>query len=275
MKYKLFRLKFTLLRYLLYILMFAIFSVFLFLANGVIEMKPVGLIVSSFKDRGEYEKTITINDQRVDIYKVICKYDYEKSNLRPTLNVDNDNNYIIGSNLDIIITNRNPLRFESMAIVQDIGAFFSENFYIGHASINVKDDGSELIESVGNLQTGNGVRKSQNNWLKTEISKSNDAQRIIGLRIKNLDIDKIKEIDAKFESKVGLAYNYNLLIKKRNSYYCTDLITRVLSEYNIRINYDGLYPTGNDMIISNNTFPIFICERTAQGNFSIYYLCEV
>ena len=275
MKYQLFRLKFTLFRYLLYIIMVVIFSVFLFLGNGLIEMKPVDLIISSFKDRGEFEKTIIINGQKVDIYKVIGKYDYEKADLRPTLSVDSDNNYIIGSNLDIIITNRNPLRFESMALVQDIGAFFSEKFYIGHATINIKDDGSELIESVGNLQNENGVRKSRNTWLKTEISKSNDAQRIIGLRIKNLEVDKIKEIDDEFESKIGLSYNYNLLIKKRNSYYCTDLITRVLSEYNIKINYDGLYPTGNDMIISNSTFPIFVCERTVQGNFNIYYLCEV
>lgn len=274
MKYKLFKLKFTLLRYFLYILMIIIISFFLFLVNGLIEMKPVDLIIDTFKERGIFEECISINDQKVNIYKVINEYDYEKSDTRATFRNINDS-YIIGSNLDIIITNRNPLRFESTAIVQDIGAFFSKNFYIGHATININDDGTELIESVGNLPTNNGVRKHQNDWLKTEISKSNDAQKIIGLRVKGLNKEIIGQINNSLEDKVGLSYNYNLLIKKANSYYCTDLITRTLEEYNIKINYDGLYPTGNDMIISNKTYPIFLCERSEKGIFNIYYLCEV
>lgn len=274
MKYKLFKLKFTLLRYFLYILMVILIGFFLFMANGIIEMKPVDLIINTFKERGIYEKSININNQKVNIYKVINKYDYEKNDTRTTFkNVDN--NYIIGSNLDIIITNRNPLRFESMAIVQDIGAFFSKNFYIGHATININDDGTELIESVGNMPSDNGVRKHQNDWLKTEISKSNDAQKIIGLRLKYLTKEIMSQINDSLESKVGLQYNYNLLLKKSNSYYCTDLITRTLEEYDIKINYDGLYPTGNDMIISNKTYPIFLCERSEKGMFNIYYLCEV
>ena len=274
MKYKLFKLKFTLLRYFLYILMVILIGFFLFMANGIIEMKPVDLIINTFKERGIYEKSININNQKVNIYKVINKYDYEKNDTRTTFkNVDN--NYIIGSNLDIIITNRNPLRFESMAIVQDIGAFFSKNFYIGHATININDDGTELIESVGNMPSDNGVRKHQNDWLKTEISKSNDAQKIIGLRLKYLTKEIMSQINNSLESKVGLQYNYNLLLKKSNSYYCTDLITRTLEEYDIKINYDGLYPTGNDMIISNKTYPIFLCERSEKGMFNIYYLCEV
>ena len=274
MKYKLFKLKFTLLRYFLYILMIILIGVFLFMTNGIIEMKPVDLIINSFKERGIYEKSININNQKVDIYKVKNKYDYEKNDTRTTFkNVDN--NYIIGSNLDIIITNRNPLRFETMAIVQDIGAFFSKNFYIGHATININDDGTELVESVGNMPANNGVRKHQNDWLKTEISKSSDAQRIIGLRLKYLNNEIISQVNDSLESKVGLQYNYNLLLKKRNSYYCTDLITRTLEEYGIKINYDGFYPTGNDMIISNKTYPIFLCERSEKGMFNIYYLCEV
>ena len=66
----------------------------------------------------------------------------------------------------------------------------------------------------------------------------------------------------------------NVLIKKKNKYYCTDLLSRVLNKYNINIDYDKMYPTGNDFIISENTFVVFICERIVEGEFNIYYLSE-
>ena len=61
---------------------------------------------------------------------------------------------------------------------------------------------------------------------------------------------------------------------KRNKYYCTDLITRTFLENDIRIDNDYFYPTGNDIILSKNTFLVFLCERIKEGYFNIYYLSE-
>ena len=60
----------------------------------------------------------------------------------------------------------------------------------------------------------------------------------------------------------------------KNKYYCTDLISRVLKKENIKTNYDSFYTTGNDLIVSNNTYIIFLCERVKDGFFNIYYLSE-
>ena len=62
---------------------------------------------------------------------------------------------------------------------------FSNNFYIGHATINITDDGSKYIESVGNLGSNNGVLESYNSWVDTEIRGGDDTNRIVGLRLKN------------------------------------------------------------------------------------------
>ena len=273
MNYKLCKIESRLIRYILYVAMFLLFCITLFMLNGVIEMKPVDLIISSFKERGEYLHSTYINGQKVDMYIVKSYYDYEKNDARTTFRKNEEGVYHIGSNLDIILTNRNPLRAEPMAIVQDFGNFFAKNFFIGHASINVNEDGSEMIDAVGNSPEDNGVKIKLNDWISTEISRSNDAQMIIGLRIKNLNNEKIEKVNSNLLECEGLKYNYNLLISKKNSYYCTDLITRNLRKENIEIDYDGLYPTGNDFIISNNTFIIFICERI-EDKFNIYYMSE-
>lgn len=274
MVFNTYKVKFTIIKYITLIMFIFMLLFILFLFNGLIEMAPANLILQSFKERGEYCETISINKQEVNIYTVIPKYDYEIADTRTAFRKDSSYGYYIGSNLDIIITNRNPLRFESMAIVRDFGNFFSKNFYIGHATINIADDGRKFIESVGNDNGNNGVRIKDNDWIYTEINIENDAQTIIGLRIKNLTLEKINKISDDLLKKVGLSYNYNFLINKRNSYYCTDLISRVLYSNGINIDYDYFYPTGNDFIISNNTFPIFICEKIEKGKFNIYYLSE-
>ncbi len=265
-----YNIKFTIIRYCLYIIMVFLFAFFIFMFNGLIEMKPVSIICNDFKERGEYEDRILINGQVVYLYKVNKIYDYEKTG--NTFHKE-DNNYYIGGKLDIIITNRNPLRRVPTAIVQDIGNFFSKNFYIGHATINISDDGKTLIESVGNDDGFRGVRIKENKWLD-EISSENDAQQIIGLRVKNVSNEVEDKIISDLKEKEGLKYNYNFLIHKNKSYYCTDLITRIFRKNGINIDYDCLYPTGNDLIISNNTYIFFVCERTKDGDFNIYYLSE-
>lgn len=273
MNYKFVNIKIKLMRFLIYIL-FTIFVCFIiFIANGFIEKKPIDRILTNFKDRGVYIETIGYQGQTINLYKIKPAYEYENIS-KPVFEKDETGNYYIGGKLDIILTNRNPLRRSGLAIVRDVGGFFSREFYIGHATINISDDGRTLIESVGNDEGFYGVRENENTWIKTEINYENDAQTIVGLRLKNIDEEKEDEIIKSLKSKVGLKYNMNFLIKKKNSYYCTDLITRTLNEFDINLDYDRLYPTGSDLIISENTYTIFVCERIEDGVFNIYYMGE-
>lgn len=273
MKYKMIKIKFILVKYITLVMFILFICIIIFVANGFIEQKPVDVILKNFKERSEYKESVIYHEQTVNIYEVKPKYDYEDVEY-PVFTKDENGDYYIGSELDIILTNRNPLRTEPLAIVRDIGYFFSKEFYIGHATVNTSADGKTLIESVGNTNDFNGVREVENKWLKTEINFENDAQTIVGLRVKGLSNDIKSDIIKSLRSKLGLKYNMNFIIPKNNAYYCTDLITRTFRDYGIELDYDWFYPTGSDIIISENTYPIFICERIEKGIFNIYYMGE-
>lgn len=239
----------------------------------MIEKGVVNLEISNFKERGIFEKEVILQGQKVSYYKVHKKYEYE-DNDRHVYDVDKYSENYIGSKTDIILTSRNPLRMSDLAIVRDVAGFFSKNFFIGHATINISDDGSKCIESVGNDDGFKGVRVVENTWIDTEVRYGNDAQIIIGLRLKNTNEKMREEICNNLMKLEGKKYNYFLLFYNRNKYYCTDLISRTLKKSKIKVNYDGVYTTGNDIIISNETYIIFICERVKDGYFNIYYLGE-
>ncbi len=273
MNYKIIKIKFIVIRYLVLIMFVLFICAIIFLINGFMEQKPVERIIINFQERGEFQNTITYQNQKVNIYKVQPKWEYEDVT-NPVFTIDDKGDYYIGSKLDIILTNRNPLRTEPSAIVRDFGEFFSKEFFIGHATINTTDDGKQMIESVGNVSEYNGVREKENDWLQTEINFENDAQIIVGLRIKGVSNETKDQIIESLREKIGLKYNWLFVVPMNNSYYCTDLITRTLNDFNINIDYDRLYPTGSDIIISDKTYPIFICERIENGVFNIYYLGE-
>ena len=273
MKYKLHKLRVWVVRTIITLLFVLFVWLGLFVANGFLERGAVNTILNEFKERGTYVKTIDIQGQTVDIYYVYPKYDYEDAESFVFDDSELSKHYI-GSSTDIILTTRNPLRRYGTAIVRDIADIGAHYFFIGHATINVTDDGSEMIESVGNAIDGNGVRKVENTWIYTEVRYGNDAQKILGLRIKNLDNDQKERICTYVTDLIGKEYNYLLPLYVKNKYYCTDLISRTLIKEKININYDYFYTTGNDIIISDETYPIFLCERIEEGHFEIYYLCE-
>lgn len=273
MKIKLYKIRIWVIRILITMFFVLFVWLVLFVANGFLERGVVNSILNEFKERGTYEKTIDIQGQKVDIYTVKVKYDYEDAS---TFVFDDSelSKFYIGSSTDIIITTRNPLRMYDLAIVRDIAGITANLFYAGHATINVAEDGSEVVECVGNVPGNNGVRKVEQNWIFTEVRYGNDAQRILGLRLKNISFDQKERICTYVTGLVGKEYNYFLPFYVKNKYYCTDLISRTLIKEDININYDSFYTTGNDIIISDVTYPIFLCERIEEGHFEIYYLCE-
>ena len=273
MKYKFYKINIILIRTLIVVLFTLFIWLLMFALNGVIERGVVKNILNEFKERGTYDKTIEIQAQKVDIYKVYVKYDYEDAK---TFVFDDSltSKYYIGSSTDIVLTTRNPLRRYPTAIVRDVADMASNYFFCGHGTINISDDGATIIECVGNDDENNGVRIKEQEWVYTEVRYGNDAQIILGLRIKNIDADVRENICNYLKTLEGKKYNYLLPFYSRNRYYCTDLISRALKKEKINVNYDFFYTTGNDIIISDNTYPIFLCERIEEGHFKIYYLSE-
>lgn len=273
MKYKLYKIKIISIKALIIVLFTIFIWSALFILNGIIERGVVNNALDEYRNRGTYDKTIEIQGQKVDIYKVYPKYDYEDAETF-VFDDDLDSKYYIGSKTDIILTTRNPLRRYPTAIVRDVADMFAHHFFIGHGTINIEDDGSKVIECVGNDEENNGVRIVEQQWVYTEVRYGNDAQIILGLRIKNIDEKTKDEICEYLKGLEGKKYNYLLPFYSKNRYYCTDLISRALKKSNINVNYDFFYTTGNDIIVSDNTYPIFLCERIEEGYFKIYYLCE-
>lgn len=247
-------------------------AIYIFLANGFIEKAIVNKEIKEFKDRAIYVEDIIINKQTVKMYKVKKEYNYEDVS-RPIYSFEGYNQYYLGSKTDITITSRNPMRNSELAIVRETCGFFANNFYLGHATMNITDNGSEYIESIGN-GIDNKVVISRNSWIETEIRGGDDTNRIVGLRIKNTTEDKRNAIVESLIQKVGCEYNYNFFIPYKNKYYCTDLLTRTLKEFNIDINYDGFFAIGNDIILDNDTYLIYYIERIEPGIFEFYYLSE-
>ena len=255
------------------IMLLLLVLVYIFLANGFIEKTIVNKEIERFKERGVYVEDRIINKQTVKMYKVVKKYDYEDVS-RPSFTYDDFlDDYNLGSKTDITITSRNPMRTANLTIVRDVCGFFSNNFYLGHATINVTDDGSKYVESVGN-GTDNCVLLSVNSWIMTEVRAGDDTNRILGLRLKNTTENQRNEIVDELLSKVGCEYNYNFIYPTKDKYYCTDLITRVLKNHGINLNYDGFFAIGNDIILDNDTYLIYYINRIENGIFEFYYLSE-
>lgn len=235
---------------------------FTFVINGTIEYFIVSDEIGDFKSRGIYEKTEGI----YSYYKVKKQYDYEDIDNRPVITNYGTGNYI-GSLGDIILTNRNPLPDEP--IIQVMTGLFAQYYYVGHASLNMSEE--LLIEVYAD--SGAGVMLSENNW----FYDGEDTPRIVGLRVKNTNQDILNQVSNYAYSKLGYPYNWTFLFYRHRSFYCTDLVSRAYLETGISINYDNLATTGNDMIVSPNTYLIFYRELIYQDgtpHYNIYYLTE-
>ncbi len=247
--------------------------IYIFLVNGFIEKGIVSKEINNFKERGEFTEQVIINMQKVNMYKVVKKYDYEDTS-RPIYTFDFERQlYYLGSKTDITITSRNPMRFSDSVLIKDVCAFFANNFYLGHATINVTEDGSYYVESIGNNVT-NKVEKNLNTWIDTEIRGADTTNKIVGLRLKNTTSEIRDKICESALNKVGSNYTFNFFIPPKDEYYCTNLISRTLDEHGIKINYDNCFAIGNDFIVSDETYLIFYIECDSDGIFSFYYLSE-
>lgn len=247
-----------------------------FLINGGVEFFIVQNKIENFKERAEFVG----QDQfryNTFYYRVPVKYDYEDTS-RNIFNQDPNKRWV-GSTGDIILTNRNPMRAaESKTLALSVG-FLAQNFFVGHATLNINDSGSRLIEVLGNSSDpeDNVVIETYNNWITIEEALRDEGESpiIIGLRIKNTTEEQRTRMVDYAKSQIGRPYNYSFLFNRSNTYYCTDLVSRSIKSAGININYDYLATTGNDMIVSKNVYIIFIREQIivdGEIRFNYYYL---
>ena len=244
-----------------------------FLTDGFTEKTIVDKEIADFISRGEYVGTKDNNN----FYKVRPKYSYE--NAQNIYNPDDIYQYI-GSTGDIILTSRNPMRYSSSWLVKTVACFFSKNFFVGHGTIVVSDDGAIMAEITAHtISDGaqeaddSGVKLSINNW----INDDDGSNYILALRVKENSDERKEQVLKYIYDNLGKKYNYSFLFFRKNRYYCTDLISRAYKTAGINVNYDYLATTGNDMIVSDNTYLIFCRQRVVKNKieeYNIYYLCE-
>lgn len=237
-----------------------------FTINGTVEYTAVQKDIKEFKARAELD--FSLEAISTTFYKVAPKYDYEDYS-RDILTYEANLNFI-GSAGDIIITNRNPA--QNIPVLNLPISYFAKYFYVGHSTVNSLNP-KLTYEAVGNDDYDNGVRKVLNDWLYLD----SDTRHIIGLRVKGVNDELAIKIDEYCDDKMGYPYNYTFAFNRNNSYYCTDLISRAYKEANVNINYDYLATTGNDMVLSDNTYMIFYREvvlKDGKNHFNIYYLKE-
>ncbi len=240
-----------------------------FSINGYIEKIRVDNEFSDFKKRGEF--VMTIDD--TNYYKVTKKYNWEDP--EQTYNID-DPMQIIGKKGDMILTNRNPLKEVDIPIVPSIVQVIARDFFCGHGTINSTDDGLNIIEVMGDVTSDReetGVKVNFNDWILAD----DGSPYIVGMRVKNVTKEQIDTAISYAEKQIGKPYNYSFLFFRYKSFYCTDLLSRAYREANIGINYDYLATTGNDIILSKNTYIFFLREKIevdGQTKYNIYFLSE-
>lgn len=230
----------------------------IFLVDNVIEKNNIDKQIEVFKSRGE----LIYRNDIYNYYEVRKKYDYEDtSNI-----VDNYDDKNVGTIGDIYVTNRNPL--PSFFVTQ----WLSRLSYIGHCGIVYSENGSKMVEIVGNKEREENVVKIYDNeWLDI------DSPNYIILRLKDIDDNKKENIVSECNKILGCKYNYLFLFHSEKKFYCTDLISYIYKKIGINLNDDYFFTTGSDLIENESTYMIYYREKyieDGKAKYNIYYLKE-
>lgn len=243
----------------------------IFFINGFFEHFYVQDRIQKFKDRAVSEPFADERIANTYYYRIEANEDEDISR-----NIFDFNTRVIGAKADIITSNRNPLRdFPAFSLLMKPLAYY---FYLGHTSINSTEDGSMIIETLGNTAWDtNIVQESANTWVREEEYFPDDysSPMIIGLRIKDTTSEQRDKMIDYAKSKLGAPYNFTFLFNRANSFYCTDIVSRAVAAGGVNINYDYLATTGTDILSSPNVYIIFIREVVVVDGverYNIYYL---
>lgn len=251
---------------------FLLFIVVLIFVNGFMELQFINQDINNFIDCCEYEEEIVYKEYKINLYCCKAEKDNEKNNYLDTITIS-DNKIYLGNKSDIIVTNRNPFNRYGGAFLTDVAEMVVHPLYSGHAAVNLSVN--EIIECVG-IGDGDSVRIKENCWFDDIIDFGQEDETYVGLRFKNVSQEDKEKYTTELKKEVNKKYTYSYFIHTKNTYYCTDLVTRIAKKIDVNLNYDGFVSTGNDIIISDNTFIIFIVRKIDLKNkiINIYYMKE-
>lgn len=133
-------------------------------------------------------------------------------------------------------------------------AAFISYFFGGHAGIVVDD--SVTIEANGAM--GNPyldvVDTCPNN-----IFTDSDKRDVVGLRVRATEED-VNQAMEYIENSLDMPYNFSFVFNRKNSFYCTDIISRAFgheSNLDYELDKDGIATSCNDLIVSEDTYMIY------------------
>lgn len=223
---------------------FVLIIVILFLLNGVVENIIITHKINSFKSNAVLVNSDTENG--IKFYLV------SRETSKPSLNMV-DGAYYVGNKGDIIVKRGSP--YPEIPVFHQLMTFFIG----GHASYVV--DSQTLIEVNGKDLSNNKVDYYNNEW----FSKS----ECIGVRLKNQEI--VDEVTENIKTKIGSRYNYTFIFD--NGYYCTDLMSKSVTEVSKFDNInDCMFTTTNDIITSRNVEICYYHYTDNNGIKHVYYV---
>jgi hypothetical protein len=182
----------------------------------------------------------------------------------------------LGKKGDILITNQNPFAYDRNGDGRfDVDGPFMVGSLLsivwgGHAVLVSEDDGSKIIHAVGseiglvNGELVKAVRIDSNRW-------HNLNGKIVGVRVKGATPDDIDEAVEQAKLTLGQPFNYTLIIDRQNSKGCTDLVFQAYKKAGFTIDYDLGPASGNDLILSPNTYIYLYAYTDSSGVRHIYY----
>ncbi len=143
---------------------------------------------------------------------------------------------------------------ESLVDVLPYSVEFITFYFGGHAGIIYDED--YILETTGMepIPENNAVIKYSNNVLFRP-----ERVDTVGLRVKGTD-EEIEIASEYAYSTIGTMYNYSFVFNRKNSYYCTDLVSRSFGKeagLDFDLDKDGIAVSTNDLILSDDTFITF------------------
>ena len=249
--------------------------------------------IKTFTSKGVLREDISTDTSK---YYQVSRETYYPDEFERSSFYNNDLKYP-GAEGDILVTRQSP--FANKPGIYDFVTFY----FGGHAAYVGEDN--TLYETSGMIGPGSNLFKtlfqgsdstiastSSNYWLNPNFRNDKDPtynafgtyyrKEFIGLRVKGITSDEIKEVNEFMNHVVDIEaqYNFFFVFRTQNRYYCTDLISRGFDtitysngnqKYNL--NSDLVVTTVNDLILSDDTYISFYV-RTDKNNVKHIYFIE-
>ena len=145
---------------------------------------------------------------------------------------------------------------------------FVSTLFGGHAGVYV-DGGEQIVEAMGGTLAEAYVFKYYNDTFDEE-------RTTIGMRVK-ASLEEREQAAKNAKSLVGKSYNYLFIFNTVDSYYCTDVCSRIYgSEFGMNYNIDTnwFHVSVQDLFRSNDTYITFV-KYNVGNETHIYYLKNV